>query len=284
MTTQAQNHVDLFKMGYGETFKNNFKDSLSRTHIYAFDADLTIPIKLNQKHALISGVDYNSNKLQLYPEAEFSKLQSTTLKLGLASQWNEKWSSAIVLLPKFAAEKDLTDNFFMGILATAKMKKTDNFSWRFGLYASTEAYGIFTTPVIGWTYLSSNNNFEMDMSLPVKGDLNYKFGIMRLGADYLAIARSFELKAEENRNLYTDLSSLKFSAYVQMDALKESLIVRAKIGYSSDKYEVYDSSEKKILKLSAFNFGDHRKQLNPDIQPGPFFKIEAVYRFHTAAK
>ena len=285
LTCQAQNHVDIFKFNFGESFKNNFKDTLS-TQIYSMDAELTLPFKINQKHAVITGIDYSRNSLQLFPESSFSKLQSTTLKLGLASQWNDKWSSAVVLLPKIASDyKDISSkDFYLGLIATAKMKKTENFSWRFGIYASTEAYGVFTTPILGWQYQSPNEKFEMDMSLPIKGDMNYKLGVVSIGADYYGISRSFRFQDDDKQKFYADLNSIKLSAYLQWNTFNESLLLRAKLGYSSDNYSVYNENQKIGLGLSAFKFGDNRTQLNPDLQGSPFFKIEAVYRFQVKSK
>lgn len=285
LTCQAQNHVDIFKFNFGESFKNNFKDTLS-THIYSMDAELTLPFKINQKHAVITGIDYSRNSLQLFPESSFSKLQSTTLKLGLASQWNDKWSSAVVLFPKIASDyKDISSkDFYLGLIATAKMKKTENFSWRFGIYASTEAYGVFTTPILGWQYQSPNEKFEMDMSLPIKGDMNYKLGVVSIGADYYGISRSFRFQDDDKQKFYADLNSIKLSAYLQWNTFNESLLLRAKLGYSSDNYSVYNENQKIGLGLSAFKFGDNRTQLNPDLQGSPFFKIEAVYRFQVKSK
>ena len=250
------------------------------------DAELTLPFKINQKHAVITGIDYSRNSLQLFPESSFSKLQSTTLKLGLASQWNDKWSSAVVLLPKIASDyKDISSkDFYLGLIATAKMKKTENFSWRFGIYASTEAYGVFTTPILGWQYQSPNEKFEMDMSLPIKGDMNYKLGVVSIGADYYGISRSFRFQDDDKQKFYADLNSIKLSAYLQWNTFNESLLLRAKLGYSSDNYSVYNENQKIGLGLSAFKFGDNRTQLNPDLQGSPFFKIEAVYRFQVKSK
>lgn len=278
----AQFHTDIFKMSYAETFKNNFKDSLNSTHIYSINTELTIPIKINDKHAIISGIDYSKSHLQLSPNDEFSDLKNTVFKLGMASQWDEKLSSSIVLLPRFSSDKGkLKDEFFfLGLYATVRWMKNENFGWRLGFYGSTEAYGIFTTPIIGWVYKSPDERFEMDMSLPIKGDLSYKFGRVSVGADYYALSRSFKLYPENKPELYSDLNSIRISSYLQLNTFQDKLLLRAKIGYSSDNYEVYDNKEKKLIKLSAFKFGDKRKQLNPDLESSPYFSVEAVYRFH----
>lgn len=278
----AQEYVDLLRIGYGQTFNNHFDEVDSSTHVEAFEVGFTFPLVLNENHALITGADFSFNKLQLFPDAEYTDLYSTNLKLGMASTWSEKWSTTIVLLPKIASDyKDISsDDFYFGGFALLKMKKNENLKYRFGVYATQEAYGVFTTPILGWYYLSPNNRFEMDMSLPIAADVSYKFGLTTLGLDYFGIGRSYNVHYKNTPTLYADLSSLEFASYLQFNALKESVLLRAKLGYSTNNYEMYAKGEKIDLGVSAFSFGDDRTQLNASLNGGVFLKFEAIYRFH----
>ena len=156
--------------------------------------------------------------------------------------------------------------------------------YRFGEYASQEAFGLFTTPILGWYYLSPNKRFEMDMSLPISADVSYKLGITTVGMDYFGIGRSYKVHYENLPTLYADLSSLEFAGYLQFNALEENVLLRAKLGYSSNNYEMYAEGEKMDLGVSAFSFGDDRTQLNPSLNGGVFFKLETIYRFHIQKK
>jgi hypothetical protein len=283
----AQEYVDLFKIGYGETFNNNFEGTTSSTRIKTFEADLIFPVVLNKKNALITGAAFSRNNLQLFPESEFTSLYSTTFKLGLASTYNDKWSSTTVLLPKIASDYNTIsgDDFYFGGFAVLKIQKhlpdeqdKKNLIYRFGFYGSSEAYGIFSTPIIGWYYLSPNGKFEMDMSLPIVADVNYTCGSFTYGIDYFGIGRSFNI-TKENANVYVDLSSLEFASYLQYNALHKSVLLRAKFGYSSNDFEVYTKGDEIDFGLSAFSFGDDRTQLNPSINGGLYLKFEAIYRF-----
>jgi hypothetical protein len=73
---------------------------------------------------------------------------------------------------------------------------------------------------------------------------------------------------------------LEFAGYLQFNALEESVLLRAKVGYSSNNYEMYAAGDKMDLGVSAFSFGDDRTQLNPSLNGGVFLKFEAIYRFH----
>tara|TARA_R110000851_G_scaffold61343_6_gene141314 strand:+ start:27292 stop:28176 length:885 start_codon:yes stop_codon:yes gene_type:complete len=286
MLTFAQDYVDIFRIGYGETFNNDFEGTNSSTSIRSFEVGLTFPVVLNDNHALITGADFSANNLQLFPEAERTSLYSTNIKLGLASTYSERWSSTIVLLPKIASDyNDISsDDFYLGGFALLKLQKKENLIYRFGVYGSQEAFGFFTTPIIGWYYLSPNKKFEMDMSLPISADVSYDLGKTTIGMDYFGIGRSFNIKKENQPDTYVDLSSLEFAAYWQFNFLDKSVLLRTKLGYSSNNYEVYTDGETIDLGLSAFSFGDDRTQLNPEMKGGFFAKIEAIYRFNLPTK
>ncbi|WP_347373476.1 DUF6268 family outer membrane beta-barrel protein [Aequorivita sp. Q41] len=280
--TFSQEYVDIFRLNYGQTFNNNFEGVTSSTYVKSFEAGLTFPVVINEKHAIITGADFSRNNLQLFPDTEFVSLYSTNIKLGMASTWSEKWSTTIVLLPKIASDYNhiSSDDFYLGGFAVLKLKKNENLKYRFGVYASQEAFGLFTTPILGWYYMSPNKRFEMDMSLPISAAVSYKLGITTIGIDYFGIGRSYNVQYKNNPTVYADLSSLEFASYVQFNALEESVLIRAKLGYSSNNYEMYAAGDKQDLGVSAFSFGDDRTQLNPALNGGVFLKFEAVYRFH----
>lgn len=278
----AQEYVDLFRIGYSQTLKNNFENTNASTNVESFDIGFTFPVVLNKNHALITGADFSLNSLQLFPTAEITNLYSTNLKLGLASTWSKKWSSTLVLLPKIASDyKNISnDDFYLGGFALLKYKRNDNLKYRFGLYGSQEAFGLFTTPIIGWYYLSPNKRFEMDLSLPISADVSYKLGTITIGIDYFGIGRSYNVNSKNASKMYADLSSLEFASYVQFNTFNESLLLRAKAGCSSNNYEMYAENDEIDLGISAFTFGDNRTQLNPNLQGSIFLKVEAIYRFH----
>ena len=77
-----------------------------------------------------------------------------------------------------------------------------------------------------------------------------------------------------------DVSSLDFALYAQIAALENSVLLRAKLGYATTDFEVYQQGDTVPFTLSAFSFGDNRTQLNPTISGGLYFRVEALYRFH----
>ena len=72
------------------------------------------------------------------------------------------------------------------------------------------------------------------------------------------------------------MNSLEFAGYAQYNKLFKNIILRAKVGYASDDYEVYNYGDKIAFGFIAFNFGDNRQQLNPKIKGSLFFKLELL--------
>lgn len=283
LNAASQQYVDLLKVGYGQTFNNDFVETQRSTNVSSLEIDLTIPVVINENNAFITGVSFSTNSLELAPDAQTTTLYSTILKLGLATTFNDTWSSTLVVLPKVASDYNAvkSDDFYFGGFGLLKYQKNEQLKYRFGLYATTEAFGFFTTPIIGWYYLSKSKMFEMDVSLPIAADVNYTFGKTTVGVDYYGIGRSFRLYDEDEKSeAYVDLSSLEFASYIQWNLFEKTVLLRGKFGYSSNNYEVYANGDEIDLGLSAFSFGDNRTQVNPDISGGFFAKIEAIYRFN----
>lgn len=247
ITLIAQDYVDVFKFGYSYTDQAKFKDTNENTPINAFNAALTLPIELNSKHAFLTGVDFSSQNLWLSPEySQSTTLYNTLLKVGLATTFTEKWSTTLVLLPKIASDyKTISgDDFNFGVYAIAKLKKSEYFKFRFGLYASTELFGVFATPIIGAYYLSPNKHFEIDASLPITAAVNYHFESVTVGFDYFAIGRSYNISQETSTPVYVDQRPIEASTYIQFGLAKNSILLRAKLGYSSNTNEVYAQEDR----------------------------------------
>lgn len=278
----AQEYVDVLRLGAGISLNNDFENMEESTSMKSLKADFTYPIVLNENNAFITGFIFDINNLELYPNSSSTSLYSSTLKLGIASTWSDVWSSTIVFLPKLASDyKNFSKNeFYFGALGLMKFKQSKNLMYKFGFYASQEAFGVFATPIFGLYYLSPNNRFEMNLSLPISGDLNYGIGKHRVGIDYSGISRSYRVNFLDEEIQYADVNSLEFSGYIQFHFFDNQILLQTKIGYATSNYAMYDADEKIDLALSAFRFGDSRTQLNPSIEGSLFLRAEIIYRFH----
>ncbi len=279
---QAQQYIDILKIDYGTAFNSAFNEANSSTDINTFNMGLTVPIVLNDKHALLTGVNFRMDKLQLFPTAKHTTLYGTTLKLGLSTTLSKTWSSKIILLPKIASDyKNIsTKDLFMGGIVLFEKRKNKNLKFSFGAYASTEAFSVFATPVFGIYYKNSTNGLVINALLPNAFDISYPVKNTRIGFDFSGIVRSFNLTQDNESSLYVEKNPLEFSGYLQFNALPKKVLLRAKIGYTTNTYGVYADGEKVDLMLPLIGIGDHRTQLNPIMSGGLFIRIEAIYRLH----
>ncbi|WP_246022070.1 DUF6268 family outer membrane beta-barrel protein [Flavobacterium cellulosilyticum] len=247
------------------------------------DIDLTLPLKLKDKQAIITGIDFSSNSLQLFPVIAYKNLYLARIKAGINISHSEFWSGTYILLPKISSDfiNLSMEDFYLGGVAVLKYKKRNNLSYKFGLYASNESFGLFITPLIGLYYLSPNSLFEMNLYLPSNTDLNYSLtNTTKLGTDFVARGRSFKLTTDNVRSSYVENTSLEFSTYIQNNSLVKNVLMRLKVGFSTNRFDVYPIDQKIDFATSLVKFGDNRTQLNSNLSSSPFIKIEAIYRFY----
>jgi hypothetical protein len=154
-----------------------------------------------------------------------------------------------------------------------------------GLYASNEAFGLFMTPIVGLYYLNPNSRFEMNLSLPNDADFNFRVANeTKIGVDYVARGKSFKLTIDNMRSTYAENNSLEFSSYLQNNSINEKVLLRLKMGFSTNSFEVYPIGQKIDLAISGFKFGDSRIPLNDNLSSSFFIKIEAVFRLDVTSK
>lgn len=283
----SQSYVDLFSINYGKSAATSYENGSQKTTITNLDADLTLPIELDEKYAIITGIDFSNNTLQLFPDSNYNNLYLTRIKAGINITHSEHWSGTYILLPKLSSDYiNLSmDDFYIGGVAVLKYKKSKNLSYKFGLYASNEAFGLFISPLIGLYYLSPNSRFEMNLYLPNNADLNYSLtNKTKIGADFVARGKSFKLNTGGTRSSYAENNSLEFSSYLQNNSLIKNVLVRLKLGISTNSFEVYPIDQKIAFATTLFKFGDNRTQLNTNLSSSAFIKIEAIYRFDIASK
>ena len=282
ITVLSQNYVDIVKLSYAYSFDSQFEDTSESTTVNTVEAGLLLPKVINEKHTFISGLNFDFNNLMLYPESDRTNLYSTTLRLGMASTYSDKWSSMIVLMPKVASDySSITfDNFYFGGFAILKQKKTDKLFYRYGFYTSSEAFGVTFTPILGFYYISPNDKFEADISLPVAANINYNYGKVSLGFDYFGIERSYNLEPENNLKTYVEQNRWEFASYLQFNKFSKHILMRLKLGYAHNEHKVFEQGDKVDFKFIAFAFGDDRTRLNPKMQGTLFAKVEFIYRIH----
>lgn len=282
----AQNYVDLAKFFYANTPANQFDSTTAETRVQEYGLDVTLPVKLKNGNAFLTGFYAESISTKVNPaEANLTSIYTTMLKLGVNIKHSEKWSGTYLLLPKLASDfKNINANDFqLGAIALLKYKKRKNLNYKVGLYYNSEFFGPFFVPILGLYYVSDNEKLEINATLPISADVNYKIHErIGVGANFASFVRTYYLNEsfQGNPDNYLAKSTNEVYAYLQFD-LNKSIILQTKVGYSIGRnYRVYDSDDNITWGLSAFKFGDNRKQLNPDFKDGLVYRARLIYRFH----
>ncbi|MCK8520032.1 hypothetical protein M0D21_00520 [Aquimarina sp. D1M17] len=153
--------------------------------------------------------------------------------------------------------------------------------YRFGTYASSEGFGTFLTPILGMYYQSEDKRWEISASLPINADINYHVSDDWVtGVAFQAFVRTFSLDREATQpELYIQMSNIEIGPYIQYGLANESILLRLQAGYSTASYEVFEEGDTLPIRVSAFEFGDDRNLLNPEMTGNLFLRFGAVYRF-----
>ena len=145
---------------------------------------------------MITGVIYEAIQTQLFDYGSPVNFGSTTVKLGINKQFNDKWSATAIALPKMASDyKSYSDkDFQLGGIAIFKFKKRDNLNYKVGLYYNSELFGPFFVPMLGLYYLIPNKKLEANLMLPLQADVNYKIvPLINAGINFNGQIRSYHL-------------------------------------------------------------------------------------------
>lgn len=278
----SQEYVDLAVINYSKSGETSFKNRTENTSITTFETHLTVPVILNKNYIVITGIDFGSMSLQLFPNSSNNHLIYTSLKAGVKINYSEHWSGLYVIFPKIASDyiKISKEDFYLAGVVMLKYKRDKNFGYGLGLYTATEAFGLYMTPIISFYYHSPNSRFEINLNLPSTGDLNYSLtDKTKIGLDYASHGNSFKQTTDNIRSTYVENSTTDFSSYLQNNSFSKNLLLRLKIGVSTNIFQVFPIDQKVDLEIPGIKFGDKRTQLNTDLSSSIFAKIEAIYRF-----
>ena len=285
ITSQAQNYIDLANLSYSTTPQNYFENSEESTAVNELEFQFTFPKVLDEKNTFISNVMIESNALRLDPTyRKKTTLASLSLALGFNHKYSDRLAITYLIIPKIASDLDLitSDGFQLGGLALATLKKNENFSWKMGLYANTEEFGLFLVPYAGFYYLSPSKRFEAYITT-INGDINYMLtDKINIGGDVNGLTSSYALSDPYfgSTTEYFAKNTTEFFAYLRYPLYK-GLYLKAKAGYSITRtYKVFEESDQVDLGLSLFYLGDDRNQLNTPLAKGALFKLELLYRFN----
>jgi len=282
----SQNYVDILNSEYTATPQNTFDSSNQTTDLQKFNFNLTVPIELKNGNALLTGVVYDRVSAVWGPNENKIPVSSYILKVGINVKHSEKWSATYLLLPKVASnfkEELRKEDFQIGGLVLAKMKKNENLSYKFGAYMNGDRFGPFLVPLFGFYY--QKEKLEMDVIVPSYAKINYRLmPKVTTGVNWRATVKSYNVQGGAisiySTPLYVHHLSNEIAAHVGYEPVK-GLIIRGMAGVSLGRsFRVYENDDKIDFGLSLFRFGDDRVPLNTDFANGLFYRAELVYRVY----
>jgi Domain of unknown function (DUF6268) len=283
-SASAQKYVDIAKVYYSVSSANTFENSDSSTRIKEFGIDVTLPVVINADNALLTGLFYERNQTKLFesePEETFSVVG---LRAGLSRKHSNRWTGTYILIPKMASDfKDVSSkDFQLGAIILMKYTKRDNLNYKIGAYYNAELFGPFIVPLFGTYYISKNNKFEANLTLPFLVDVNYKLhDRLNVGINFNGQVRSYRLSEipETDSGGYVVKASNELFSYLKFN-LSKGLSFQARVGYSLGRsYRVYNESDKIVIGSVLIKVGDNREQLNTDFSDGFIYQASLTYRF-----
>ncbi len=278
--TFCQNYLDIFKIDYALNTPATFDSTQNTTQLQEVNADLSIPIVVTEKTAILTGLVYDLTHASFIPNAAKIALHGITLKAGLNIKHTSKLSGTYLFLPKLASDLrriNRTD-FQFGGAVLMKYQKSKFLNYKFGVYANRELFSTILVPMFGLYFLNKSKKLEIKLLLPLAGDLNYVIANkMRVGLNFKGQVRSYHLNdLSGNKTTYLTRSTNDAFTYWQY-SLDGGLNLQVGLGRSiARSYRMYDERVSFALPLVYFN--DSRTQLNQDFEDTWFFKIGLFYR------
>jgi Domain of unknown function (DUF6268) len=280
----GQKYVDVAKFYYGNSSLNKFENSDSSTRVKELGLEITIPIVINPSDAILSGLVYERIQTRLFEADPETTVTVLGLRAGLSKKHSDKWTGTYVLIPKIASDFDHigSKDFQFGVIALLKYAKRPNKSYKLGIYYNSELFGPFIVPLFGIYYLSPDEKFETNLTLPFLVDMNYKLNhFMYVGLNFNGQVRSYHLTEVSSTNEpgYVVKATNELFSYLKFN-LNKNLSIQTRFGYSVGRsFRVYDEDDKISFGSVLIKVGDDRQQLNTDFSDGFIYQATMLYRF-----
>jgi len=275
----AQKKYTIASFGYMGSFNTNYTNPDISSDAGYLSLNISLPIVLDDKTAIVTGIRGNNWTLSYAPEQIWpTSFYSLGLNIGVNHKFSDKNTLLFVALPKLNSDYQSinSDAFQFGFLTTYSIQKNENFLWKIGMYYNNEFFGPFVVPIFGLDW-SLNDKVAISGDLPIYGKVNYKLNDkINAGLGYIALVSSYRLT--EFNDAYTSRFAIEPYLFTDVKLFKNTYF-NAKLGYAiSRSYPIYAKEDKIDWQLSFIKFGDDREQLNPVIENGTFIEFGLAYK------
>jgi hypothetical protein len=272
----GQQYVDLLHIQHSHSIGKVDAVSLSKTNFTESSVDLLLPIQLDSTKAIITGAvgertyfnDRTGNPIMVY---------GLMLKAGMNIKHGKHWSGSYILLPRIASDKIQFDSkrFQLGGLVLMKRTYSDAFNFKFGVYTNSEFFSPFVVPVVGFYY--QKNRWEMNITLPISGDINYtlKKNLLAVGFRYDGIARSYFRYNTANR--YIEKANNELGLYARVNFKEWNFRIIASHSLWR-KFGEFESGDRADLALPSAKIGNNRNPIYESALDELLIKFSLTYR------
>jgi hypothetical protein len=282
----AQSYVDLVKFSYQATPLNRFDQGTGKTRVSEFNGELMLPLKIGEKTFFVNNLMYEQTSVKLFESTEYEGLRSFTLRTGLMVNHSEKLTGTYLFVPRVSSDLNSSfgDGLQLGGLILFKIAQSPQSNFKLGLFASTEFFSAFVTPLLGYYRLSDDNKWEINGLLPASFGVSRKLSSrFDAGLSFNGQIKGFRLKEVESTGQpgYLARTSNDICASLRMQ-LAKNMYLQLRTGITLGRsYRVYDADDQLKFAISFIKFDNTRTQLNTDFADGWVGQVVFFYRMPT---
>ena len=283
----AQDYVDLAGayLRYAPMAqKKNYPEQYRTIQHVALEAK--VPFILKNKNVFFIGTE--SSHMTLFNRIDMpnggdiiipDEYAFVNLQFGYQHNWNEKWQSTFVLVPKFISDMPTLfdgNHFQFGGVLLVNCKQSENLTWRMGVYANKEFFGPLLSPSLGF-YWKVNDKLQFDVNMMNRAFLYYRaHDRFWTGVGFRGGINSYGLSEED---VY--LEKVDNNIFVFTDVfVTKNLVLNLRAGHSILRtYRYFPEDEKVDMKLALVNFGGNRTKYDGDIKDGLMFEVRLIFRY-----
>lgn len=279
----AQDYFEVFSFSQKYFPSANFPGTDKTSTNNDFNLDATFAFKSKNKETYLLGIFLESFNTKITPKDIDRNIFTLGLKIGINTEINEKWNVSIIGLPKLASDLyDVSwDDYQYGMVALAKIKKSNGLNYRFGIYYNDDLFGTNIVPLLGIYRKSESTKFSVNATLPIHADLNYQLGkSIYVGARFNATVKSYKIGKDvfDGRMVYLHKNNNEVKLYIQ-SRIGSNFIIELHGGYTiAREYELYYLGDKMDADLTLLKIGDNRNQLNKTFEDGFVQEFKLIYK------
>lgn len=218
-------------------------------------------------------------------EKRSAAYDALSLQLGYIKKWSDSLNTLFMLIPRISSDmKELSnEDAQLGGVVLFTRKRSEELSWKYGLYANTEFFGFFLVPLIGVDW-KVNEKLRFFGTLPANMTAMYTCSdFLRLGLKFSAPAASYRLSENHNSPYLHQYTNLLF--FFQDWYLTRQVVLQTQLGHSFFRYyRYYDKNDRYKVSVSGIGIGGGKREPLSrvdfdELNDGLVFQLGIVFRY-----